>query len=52
MDILTGENNVVNLANMDLIYWSVLSISIKEGDRVKRMNMEGGGKLSSFQPVI
>ena len=29
MDILTGENYVVNLANMDLLYWSVLLISNK-----------------------
>ena len=35
---------------MDLLYWSVLSFSMRGGDRVKRMNGKGG-EVSSFQPA-
>ena len=36
MDILTGGNlSSINLAIMDLIYWSVGSSSRKGGDRLK-----------------
>ena len=49
MDILSGENL---LANMNLIYWVVLSISIRGDDGVKVVEWGKDSCFSNLQVLL